>query len=103
MPAVGRLWTSDDDDDDVDNIGDDQGEDDDDNLLLREVALGTKDLDNIPAKQLWNLLFILLCCFWGNDYRQVGVCVVWLIVRTKKHFDHFVFMKQFILGMHGMH
>ena len=44
---------SDDDDDDVDdNIGDDQGEDDDDNLLLREVALGTKDLDNIPAKQL---------------------------------------------------
>jgi len=29
-----------------------QGEDDDDNLLLREVALGTKDLDNIPAKQL---------------------------------------------------
>ena len=57
---------SDDDDDDVDdNIGDDQGEDDDDNLLLREVALGTKDLDNIPAKQLWNLLFILLCCFGG--------------------------------------
>ena len=30
-------------------------------------------------------------------------CVVWLIVRTKKHFDHFVFMKQFILGMHGIH
>ena len=50
----GRLWPSDDDDDDDvdDNIGNDQGEDDDDNLLLREVALGTKDLDNIPAKQL---------------------------------------------------
>ena len=51
-----RLWPSDDEDDDVDdvddNIGNDQGEDDDDNLLLREVALGTKDLDNIPAKQL---------------------------------------------------
>ena len=49
-----QAWlASDDDDDDVDdNIGDDQGEDDDDNLLLREVALGTKDLDNIPAKQL---------------------------------------------------
>ena len=51
----GRLWSSDhddDEDDDVDdNISNDQGEDNDYNLLLREVALGTKDLDNIPAKQ----------------------------------------------------
>ena len=89
---------SDDDDDDVDdNIGDDQGEDDDGNLLLREVALGTKDLDNIPAKQLWNLLFILLCCFWGNDYRQVGVCGV-TDSQTKKAFWSFRFYEAIYFG-----
>ena len=94
----GRLWPSDDDDDDVDdNIGDDQGEDDDDNLLLREVALGTKDLDNIPAKQLWNLLFILLCCFWGNDYRQVGVCGV-TDSQNKKAFWSFRFYEAIYFG-----